>query len=186
MFDAQCDVAALVYQGDEDPDRVLHDFAVDLNARGVRAAGLVQLGHRRRDGALSAMLVHSGETLSLFSDAGPRADGRRLDTVRLIEAGAAITRAIDRGAEIVIVNRFGRQESEGKGLAHVVEHALTVDVPVVIAVPGHRFAHWIRFAAGMTVKLPCERRALDDWWNGIRGSFGRRPAPHRTICEIIK
>src|SRR5271170_764525 len=47
MFDSQCDLAALVYEHDEDPDRILRDFASDLNRRGYRAVGLVQLGHDR-------------------------------------------------------------------------------------------------------------------------------------------
>jgi hypothetical protein len=45
MFDAQCDLAALVYEQHEDPDRVLRDFAADLNAYGHRAVGLVQTSH---------------------------------------------------------------------------------------------------------------------------------------------
>ncbi len=42
MFDAQCDLAALVYEADQDPDAVLRDFASGLNARGFRVVGLVQ------------------------------------------------------------------------------------------------------------------------------------------------
>ena len=40
MFDAQCDVAALVYETDDDPDALLRDFAADLNADGIRAIGM--------------------------------------------------------------------------------------------------------------------------------------------------
>ena len=61
MFDSQCDLAALVYEQHQDPDRILRDFAIELNERGYRAVGLVQLGHHCTDGNLSAMLVHSGE-----------------------------------------------------------------------------------------------------------------------------
>ena len=63
----------------------------------------------------------------------------------------------------MIVNRFGRQEREGKGLSFLVERALSADIPVVIAVPSHRLADWIRFADGMSVKLRCDRAALDAW-----------------------
>ena len=31
LFDTQCDLAALVYQQDEDPDQILRDFAAHLN-----------------------------------------------------------------------------------------------------------------------------------------------------------
>jgi hypothetical protein len=56
MFDSQCDLAALVYEQDQNPDKILHDFASNLNASGYRAVGLVQLGHHCLDAPkLSAM-----------------------------------------------------------------------------------------------------------------------------------
>ena len=65
MFDAQCDLAAMVYERDQDPDEVLRDFASHLNARGYRAVGLVQTGHYCLDAPkLSAMLVHNGEQVA--------------------------------------------------------------------------------------------------------------------------
>jgi hypothetical protein len=72
MFDAQCDLAALVYEADQDPDAVLREFAADLNASGVRTVGMVQAG-QCADSSLSAVLVHTGETLLLAQDFDPAA-----------------------------------------------------------------------------------------------------------------
>jgi hypothetical protein len=44
MFDAECDLAALVYGPDQDPDAVLRDFAAGLKAQGIRAVGMVSAG----------------------------------------------------------------------------------------------------------------------------------------------
>jgi hypothetical protein len=186
VFDSQSELAALVYGQGQDPDRILGDFAADLNANGYSAVGLVQLGHRCRDAALSATLLHTGESVPLFRNIDNATDKRRLDLARLRDAGERIARAIDQGADIVIVNRFGRQECEGKGLSHLVAHALDADIPVVIAVPSHRFTNWIRFAEGMSVKLPCNRRALDAWWQGVVAASPTRGSPHRTVCEMVK
>jgi hypothetical protein len=188
MFDSQCDLAALVYEQDQDPDQILRDFAADLNRRGYRAVGLVQLGHHCVDAPkLSAMLVHTGEEMQLFQDLGTCAKGCRLDVGQLLDAGGQVASAIDQGADLVIVNRFGRQEREGKGLSYLVERALSADIPVVIAVPSHRFADWIKFADGMSVKLRCNREALDIWWNAIstRGDGSFR-FDHQTVCEVLK
>jgi len=188
MFDSQCDLAALVYEQDQDPDEILRAFASDLNSRGYRAVGLVQLGHHCLDAPkLSAMLVHTGEELQLFQNLGACATGCRLDVGQLLDAGAQVASAIDRGADLVVVNRFGRQEREGKGLSYLIERALSADIPVVIAVPSHRFAEWIKFADGMSVKLRCDRESLDAWWNAVSacsGSTFRRD--HRTVCEVLK
>jgi hypothetical protein len=185
MFDAQCDVAALVYGPGQEPDRILSGFAADLTASGRLAAGLVQLGHRRPHAALSARLLHTGENVPLFRDSESSAGRPRLDLGRLHDAAESIAGAIDRGVDIVIVNRFGRQECEGRGLSRLIACALDADIPVLIAVPGRHFADWIRFTKGMSVKLPCNRRALDAWWHGVAAGFS--PAtPHATMCEIAK
>jgi hypothetical protein len=188
MFDSQCDLAALVYEQGQDPDQILREFAADLNRRGYRAVGLVQLGHHCVDASkLSAMLVHTGEELQLFQDLGACAKGCRLDVGQLLDAGGQVASAIDQGADLVIINRFGRQEREGKGLSYLVERALSADIPVMIAVPSHRFADWIKFADGMSVKLGCNREALDTWWNAVSTcSDGRFGLDHQTVCEVLK
>ncbi len=186
-FDAQCDLAALVYDAHQDPDGVLRDFARELNERGFRAVGLVQLGHHCAEAELSALLVHTGERLPLLQDLGSCAAGCRLDVGRLLEAGTRIAGAIEAGADLVIINRFGRQEREGKGLSYLIERALGADIPVVIAVPSHRFADWIKFAEGMSVKLACERRSLDAWWRAVSTRHaGLLGAPHVNVCEVFK
>jgi Protein of unknown function (DUF2478) len=188
MFDSQCDLAALVYEPGDDPDSILRGFALDLKRRGHRVVGLVQLGHNCLDTPqLSAMLVHTGEELPLFQNLGSCAKGCRLDVSQLLSAGARIASAIDQGADIVIVNRFGRQEREGGGLSYLIERALSADIPVVIAVPNNRFADWIRFADGMSVKLHCDRGSLEGWWRNISGrSFGALRTGHRNVCEVFK
>lgn len=198
MFNSQCDLAALVYEQDQNPDDVLRGFASDLKARGYRVAGLVQTSHRCADATsldapnldaprLSAMLVHTGEELQLFQDLGTFAAGCRLDVGQLLDAGGKVASAIDQGADLVIVNRFGRQECEGKGLSYLIERALSAEIPVVIAVPSHRFADWIRFAGGMSVKLGCDRKTLDAWWSSVSlRNAGRTRPDHHTVCEVFK
>jgi hypothetical protein len=188
MFDSQCDLAALVYNRDQDPDEILRGFAHDLNARDYRAVGLVQQGHHCLDAPkLSDVLVHTGEELQLFQNLGACAAGCRLDVGQLLDAGSQVARAIDEGADLVIINRFGRQECEGKGLSHLIERALSADIPVVIAVPSRRFADWIKFADGMSVKLRCDREALDAWWQAVAArNIGLVGRDHQTVCEAFK
>jgi hypothetical protein len=186
MFDSQCDLAALVYEQHQDPDRILREFADELNRGGYRAVGLVQLGRHCADAGLSAMLVHTGEQLHLVQDLGTCSEGCRLDVGQLLDAGQRIAGAIEAGADLLIVNRFGRQEREGKGLCHLVEHALGADIPVVIAVPSHRFADWIKFAEGMSVKLSCDRESLDAWWRVVSARGGLIRQDHQSVCEVLK
>ncbi|MBR0937102.1 DUF2478 domain-containing protein [Bradyrhizobium jicamae] len=186
MFDAQSDLAALVYDDQDDPDAVLHEFAGELNAQGYRAVGMVQAG-QCADSSLSAVLIHSGETLLLAQPPSPGATGCKLDLARLQDAGARVAGALEAGADILIVNRFGKRERDGKGLGYLIERALGADIPVVIAVSRHSFADWIKFAGGMSVKLACERSALQGWWRSVSLRTTTRVASdHVTVCEAFK
>ncbi len=187
MFDSQSDLAALVYEQGQEPDEILRTFAADLNSSGYRAVGLVQLGHHRLDAGLSVTLIHNGEELQLLRDLSACPAGSRLDAGRLQDAGRRIAGAIEQGADMVIVNRFGRQELEGKGLCSLIEQAASADIPVVIAVPAHRFGDWIKFADGMSVKLGCNRNALDKWWHKVSMRHPGRPSREgETVCELFK
>ena len=186
MFHVQCDLAALVYEVDQDPDAVLRDFANDLKAQGLRAVGMVQAS-QCADSSLSAELLPGGEKLLLAQDFDPAASGCRLDLARLQNAGERISEALEAGADLLIVNRFGKRERDGKGLGFLIERALNAAIPVVIAVPSKSFADWTKFAGGMSVKLTCDHAALATWWRGVSPSNTAAIAPdHTSVCEALK
>ncbi len=98
-----------------------------------------------------------------------------------------LTAAIGDRPDLVVINRFGRAEAEGRGLVKPIAQALKADIPVLIAVPERRFFDWIRFSDGMNVRLPCRREALDRWWPSVAGtSVRRRPGFAATFCEWAK
>jgi len=69
----------------------------------------------------------------------------------------------------------------------LIERALEADIPVVIAVSQKSFADWIKFAGGMSVKLACDRHALDAWWHRVSLKTTAQIAPdHTTVCEVFK
>ena len=165
---------------------MLRDFAADLNAHSFRAVGMVQAG-QCADSSLSAVLLPSGETLLLAQDFDSATRGCRLDLGRLQNAGERVAEALGAGADLLIVNRFGKRERDGKGLAFLIEHALDADIPVVIAVSAKSFPDWIRFAGGMSVKLACDHKALDAWWRKVSLQAPTAVSPnHPTICEVLK
>jgi hypothetical protein len=186
MFDAQCDLAALVYDDHDDPDAILRDFADRLNAQGCRVIGMVQSG-QCADSSLSAVLVHNGEMLPLAQPPSPGTTGCKLDLSRLEAAGARVADALAGGADLLVINRFGKRERDGKGLGFPIKRALDTDIPVIIAVSSDRFADWISFAGGMSVKPACERDALEAWWRNVSRHAPRPGAEeHVTVCEAVK
>src|ERR1700722_15298749 len=64
-FDAQCDVAAVVYGAGEDPDGLLIGFADDLRRAGLRPVGVVQAGSscRAESPRLGVVVLPGGDTV---------------------------------------------------------------------------------------------------------------------------
>ena len=188
MFDAQCDFAAVVYGVKDNPDRLLLDFTEDLRRSGVRTAGLVQLDSwtgQSDDREVRTVVLSSGEVVPVAHDRDLGAPGCGLDCGQLASIAKLIEAAIQEGADLVVINRFGKLEAKGKGLIELVQQAVDADIPVLIAVPEHRFAGWIKYSAGMSVRLPCRRAALDRWWQSVAmGRSGRSTAS--TFCAIAK
>jgi hypothetical protein len=189
-FDAQCDLAAVVYGPDDDPDRLFIDFAGDLSRSGRRPIGLIQVGRtcRAEDPGLGAVVLPDGDVVSLVEDLPACTAGCRLDAGRLADIAERLAGALAGGSDLVIINRFGRSEAAGGGLADLITRAIGADIPVLVAVPEHRFASLIKFADGMNVRLACRREALDRWWQSVAGLPARRRqrTGGATFCEIWK
>lgn len=182
-FDDHSDLAALVYRRGEDPDRVLHAFSRALIAEGRRVVGLVQ---SRCGCRIIVTLLPTGERLELSQNLGPHSLSCAIDTDRLARAAVHVQNGILVGSDLVVINRFGKLEAEGRGLLDELARAVAADTPAVIAVPQHRFEEWLRFSGGMSVKLACSSSSLRRWWNSVTGgAHGRVPDPP-TYCEYAK
>lgn len=185
MFDAQCDLASIVFAAHEDPDRLLLGFVEHLRHGRVRVVGLVQRDCVAKIGNsdIGAVMLPGNEPVSITHDRDP--SGCRLHTGRVALMADAIAAEIRHSADLVVLNRFGKLEAEGRGFIDLITQAVNADIPVLIAVPEHRFATWLKYSGGMNVRLPCRRAALDRWWRSVgRGQSGRKPAD--TFCDIAK
>lgn len=161
-------LGAIVFDDGEDPDRLLRDFAADLSRDGRRVAGLAHAeSHKAGATKLGVRLLHSGEELQLFQDLGREARGCRLDVSQLLDAGAHVAQALDKGADLLIINRFGRQEEAGQGLLYLIERGVSAGIPVLVPVARERLAAWEAFSGDLGTTLVCERRALDQWWIAV-------------------
>ena len=119
----------------------------------------------RADRALCDMdlrLLPDGPTVRISVDRGPEARGCRLDPDALERSVAWTEAALDR-AEFLVVNKFGKQEAEGRGLAGTIATALERDMPVLVGVNGLNLPPFLEFAGGLAQALPPEPQAVLDW-----------------------
>lgn len=163
-------MAAMVFSDDQEPDEILSEFAARLMDDGHRVMGLVQKGHCSGPATreLFVTLLHTGDDVQIFQDLGSCAQGCKLDVNQLLRAGASIAEALAQdGADVLIVNRFGKLEKEGKGLLFLIEQALSADIPILIAVPESSLDDWMEFSGGLGVRLACSESSVTAWWKRL-------------------
>lgn len=153
-------------------DDLLAETAGGLMAAGVALAGTVQTNIDRTDRMRCDMdlkLLPDGPILRISLDQGPGARGCRLDAGVLEEAALWLSRNLD-GAEMLIVNKFGKQEAEGRGLVPVIAEAVARDLPVLVGVNGLNLQPFLDFSDGLAQRLEPTPEAAIRW-----GLAARRP-----------
>ena len=148
-------------------NRTLDALAEALLASGARVVGAVQIsGISEQDapGAMDLRLLPDGARIRISQSLGPGSTGCRLDPGRLEEAVQECAARLAEGADLLIVNRFGSSEAEGRGFRSLIGAALSDGVPVVVGVSALRLADFERFAGEMGDEVPCDLAALRKWY----------------------
>lgn len=158
-------------------DATLARVAQTLRRAGVRLAGAIQRGTERPDRAHPDMILEdlaTGRLVTISEDRGPAASGCRLDVLALEEAAGLARAGLDAGAELLIVNRYGKREAEGHGFRQVIEAAVSRELPVVLVISEEYVPAWEAFASGLDAPAPADAEALADW------CLAAIAAPNRT------
>ncbi len=152
-------------QGKGRIDLLLAEVVERLEAHGVAMAGAVQTNIERHDRPRSDMdlrLLPDGPVVRISVDRGAEARGCRLDPEALEQSVLWVAGALEK-AELLVVNKFGKQECEGKGLAGSIADALERGLPVLVGVNGLSLSTFIQFAGGMAQELASDPARIVDW-----------------------
>jgi hypothetical protein len=145
-------------------------FARRWTDRGVRIAGLIEaieLDDTPSRQATRLKNLRTGETYPLFQDLGPLASACHLDGSGIVAACVTIRREIERGCDLVILNKFGQLEALRTGLTDAFALAVERDIPILTAVSPTYNAAWEAFSSPLGIILPAVDAALDDWWRAL-------------------
>ena len=159
--------------GRGDTDLILFKLAKVLTARGLRCCGAVQINSERGDTGPCDMDVHvlpDGPVLRISQDLGRSARGCRLDPAALETAVALVSASLEQGADVLIINKFGKHEAEGRGFRAVIAEALSKGIPVLVGVNALNLPAFEEFSEGLGSGLPCECAALANWVAGLSPS----------------
>mgnify|MGYP000518186126 CR=1 FL=1 len=149
-------------------DRLLSELADRLQAQGTVLAGIVQTNTECHDDALCDMDVRvlpMGETIRISQSLGPKARGCRLDPAALEQAVAQVTNSLQGTPlpEVLLVNKFGKHEADGRGMRPVIGEAIALGVPVITGVNALNVDAFQEFADGLAVAVDPSVEALMTW-----------------------
>jgi len=156
----------LVADGVGAADRLLWDLGHDLRAEGLAVAGAVQDNSGSDDAGRCHMHLHvltGQEVIRISQNLGALARGCRLDPEGLERAVGLVASALVARPALLIVNKFGKQELDGRGFRPVIAEALGMEIPVLTAVNAGNEASFLGWAEDLAERLPADRQALEAW-----------------------
>lgn len=168
-------LAAIVYSSGFPIDELMAEIAGRLKRAAVRLGGVVQ--HNEDDGTQAMALedLASGERFSITVERGAASTGCRLDPAGLAAAGGAVAAALSGPVDLLIINKFGRQEALGQGLRSEIVAGLLSGLPLLIAVRDDMLVAWRDFAGDDWQHLRPEIATVEDWATARLAGASRTP-----------
>jgi hypothetical protein len=137
----------------------------------LRLAGVVAEDHGLRDRSCEAGYLRSLATGTRFSILPAPAVGTTacdLDGAGALAAAAAARRDIARGCDLVVLNKFGKLEAEGNGLADAFRAALAAGLPLLTSVSPAQDRPWRQFADRAFTVLPADPAVIEQWRRAVQ------------------
>lgn len=159
-------LAYTMASGRGDTDLVLAEVAQRLSSRGLRLCGTVQINTpRAKDGPcdMDVRVLPDGPVLRISQNLGPNAQGCRLDPAALERAVAEVQARLSRGADVLIINKFGKHEAEGRGFRDVIAAALEAGIPVLVGINALNKQAFLEFSGGLAQEIGPDAARLTEW-----------------------
>jgi nucleoside-triphosphatase THEP1 len=165
-------IAAVIYGiGEADHvDAMLTALAARLRMEGVALAGAVQHNREQACSPCSDMILEdlaTGQLMEISTPFDQSSGGCRLDATALEDVAGVVANGLDRPVDLVLINRFGKQEMIGNGFRDLIENSVARDIPVLTALNNVHRAAWDTFAAGTADVLPPDADAIEHWCRNV-------------------
>jgi hypothetical protein len=181
-------LAAIVYANDEYPDEVFKWIVSECRARDLVLSGVLQHpafeGADRRCDVLLEDLASGHRTL-LFEDRGAGARGCRLDVAALVEASTRVESSLDSNPALLVLNKFGKVESDGGGTCGLMAKALERGIPAIIGVPARNLDAWRNFSGEFSIELPENIEQIGEWLGALKPGSLAQPKTDTVIPRSL-
>ena len=148
-----------------DVNMLLAQMAINLQANDVRVVGTIQTNTPRPKSHkcdMDVRVLPDGKVIRISQNLGPNSRGCHLDPVAL-EQAVVETKARLAEADLLIVNKFGKHEAEGRGFRDVIAEAVINGIPVLMGTNSLNIEALEAFVGGEAERLEANMGALDNW-----------------------
>lgn len=159
-------IAFTMAQTRGDTDLLLARLSDRLKAAGVQTCGVAQINTdcgETHPCDMDVRVLPDGPVIRISQSLGPLAKGCRLDPSALEQAVALVEARMTGGADVLIINKFGKHEAEGRGFRNLIAEALSRSIPVIVGVNATNLAAFLLFSEGLAVQIAPDVDALAEW-----------------------
>jgi hypothetical protein len=97
--------------------------------------------------------LNTGRRTSIFTGRGRGAKGCQLDEYAMLQAVSEIEVALKDDPALLVMNKFGKAETEGKGMRSLIALAIRAGIPVIVGVPARNLDDWRQFVGEFSIEL---------------------------------
>ncbi len=191
-------LAAVRFDYNQDIDRLLAEFAAMQIERGTSVRGVLQsrgeLTAECRCRDMDLNVIGAAHSFRISQSLGKGSRGCRLHAGNLAECSAFLDHQLKRGCDLLVLNRFGKGESEGHGFRDLINKAISMEGPVLLAVRATYISDWYSYVGDCAEILSPDIQCLEVWFEGLKNEVGGRtgssehrpalPVPARQYVEV--
>ena len=154
-------------------DDLLVQAAQEMRKLGLRLAGVVQHNPLAKGAGRCEMvleILRANDQLLISQDLGPMSKGCRLNASALEQAvGLVMTSLAQQKSDMLIINKFGKQEVDGRGFRPAIAMALEEEVPVLVMVRPESLQNFQDFIGDIGQEIVPDLQAIMLWVKGVVG-----------------
>ena len=161
--------AAAVYTPDTGDRMALLKFVEKQKSLNIRVGGILQEAIFNSEGGiagLNAVDVSNNRRIPITRPVA-NDDECGLDVSALAETTDIIRNAISERLDLVVIEKFGELEQNGKGLIDEILQTIVEGIPLLLAVPEAALPIWQERSGELGSVLPFSEEAFEQWWKSI-------------------
>ncbi|PSL17875.1 DUF2478 domain-containing protein [Shimia abyssi] len=166
-------IAYTMAHGRGELDLLLAELAQRLQARGLKTRGIVQINsgcETDQKCDMDVQVLPDGPMIRISQFLGKEARGCRLDPDAMATAVAEVERSLANPFDVFLLNKFGKQEAEGRGFRDLLAEAAASGATVIAGTNPLNAKMFEEFADGEAACVDADIDALISWYDAVNAA----------------